>query len=136
MTKLFSKSEYTQRRKKLRRNMPKGERLLWQHLKGSQLGGYKFRRQAGVGPYVVDFYCPKLRLVVEVDGYSHMNEEAQAYDRKRDAYMKQLGLTVNRYTGVQVWEELDSVKQNILNACKSLDAKGSAAAQPPLTPPS
>ncbi|PIR74984.1 MAG: hypothetical protein CO030_02480 [Candidatus Magasanikbacteria bacterium CG_4_9_14_0_2_um_filter_42_11] len=133
MTTLFNKSEYTGRRKKLRRDMPKGEKLLWQHLKNTQLG-YKFRRQCSVGPYVADFYCPRLRLVIEVDGLSHYDDEAKIYDLKRDAYMKEKGLTVKRYTGGQVWHELDSVKQDIFNTCIELD-NGGMLREPPLTPP-
>ncbi len=100
--------------------MPKGEKLLWQHLRNQQLG-YKFRRQFGIGPYTADFYCARLRLVVEVDGLSHQSEEAKKRDSRRDGYMNSLGLVVKRYTGGQVWNDLDNVKQDIYNTCKVLN---------------
>lgn len=119
MTKLFNKKEYTNKRRILRRKMPKSEQLLWHHLKNSQLG-YKFRRQYGIGVYTADFYCPKLRLCIEVDGLSHWSDDAIEYDRKRDAYMQSLGITVRRYSGSAVWNELDSVKRDILGVCEQL----------------
>ncbi len=134
MTKLFNKSEYTKRRRKLRRDMPKGEILLWQHLRNNNLG-YKFRRQYSIGPYTADLYCPHVRLVIEVDGLSHDSDEARRRDAARDRYMESLGLTVKRYTGGQVWNELDSVKQDILTICKQLE-RGRDFEVPPLTPPS
>ncbi len=115
--------------------MPKAEKLLWQHLRDKQLG-YKFRRQFSIGPYTADFYCPLLHLVVEVDGLSHHTEEANRHDKKRDVYMESLGLKIKRYTGGQVWNELDSVKQSIINTCKLLEQCLETSSKPPLTPPS
>ena len=70
MTQVFNKKNDTIKRQILRNNNPTCERQLWAHLKNKQLG-FRFRRQFGIGPYVVDFYCPKFRLVVEIDGPSH-----------------------------------------------------------------
>ena len=60
--------------------MTEPEKRLWSILRNNQLG-VKFRRQHGIGHYIVDFYCPELKLIIEVDGESHFSEDAQAYDR-------------------------------------------------------
>jgi len=62
--------------RKLRKNMTDAERLLWQHLRNRQLGGYKFRRQRPIGPYIVDFVCLEKKLVIEVDGGQHAGTPA------------------------------------------------------------
>ena len=66
----YSNSKQKDLRQKLRNDAPKAEQRLWEFLRNSQLNGLKFRRQYGIGPYVVDFYCPKLRLAIEIDGDS------------------------------------------------------------------
>jgi very-short-patch-repair endonuclease len=76
MTQIFNRSEETEKRRNLRRNLAPAEALLWTHLQGRKLLGYKFRRQYGVDRYVVDFYCPALRLAIDVDGDSHCGAEA------------------------------------------------------------
>jgi len=112
--------------------MPKGEKLLWQHLRNNNIG-FRFRRQYGIGIYTADFYCPILRLVIEVDGLSHAGDEAQKCDVRRDSYMRSLGLTIKRYTCGQVWNELDSVKQDIVTTCEQL-ARVRGSGVPPPTP--
>ena len=71
MTQIFNKKTETIKRKLLRNNAPLPEIMLWSRLKSKQLGGYKFRRQFSIGRYVVDFYCPILKLALEIDGDSH-----------------------------------------------------------------
>ena len=70
MGKIHNNKNQKSRRKNLRNNMTKAEIILWSKLKGKQLG-YKFRRQHGIGKYIIDFYCPKLKLIIEVDGDVH-----------------------------------------------------------------
>ncbi len=82
-------------RRELRQNMTPPEVVLWAHLKGKSMG-VKFRRQHSIGRYIVDFFCPAKRLVVEVDGDHHGEPRQQAYDRARDAYLKECGLHVLR----------------------------------------
>jgi very-short-patch-repair endonuclease len=65
-------------------------------LKGRQLDGYQFRRQHPIGPYILDFYCPAVRLAVEVDGYSHEVGDAPAYDARRDAWLLKRGIETLR----------------------------------------
>ncbi|MGD0919462.1 MAG: DUF559 domain-containing protein [Thermodesulfobacteriota bacterium] len=71
MTKIYNRTVEENNRKILRKNMPKAEVILWSRLKGKRLDGYKFRRQFSVAQFVVDFYCPRLKLAIEVDGDSH-----------------------------------------------------------------
>jgi len=111
---VFNLKNYQYLRVKLRRNMPEPERRLWRHIKGRQLG-VKFRRQHGIGIFIVDFYCSEKHLVIELDGASHFTEEAQLYDRDRSEYLQDIGLEVVRFTNEQIMNELDSVLQILLH---------------------
>ena len=67
---------------------------IWSRLRRRQLGGWKFRRQHPIGPYVVDFYCPAAKLVVEFNGLSHDDERREAYDQRRQAWLEAEGYHV------------------------------------------
>jgi very-short-patch-repair endonuclease len=110
MNHIFNKAEYKPRRQSLRNNMTEPEKKLWQILRGQQLG-VKFRRQHGIGHYIADFYCPELKLVIEVDGDSHSSADAQAYDAKRTNFMKSLGITTLRFANDEVMNNLEGVHQ-------------------------
>ncbi len=92
------------------------ERRLWQLLRKSQLGGLKFRRQAVIGPYIVDFYCPRQKLVVEVDGESHVGRGD--VDDARTGHLKRLGYRIMRVTNDDVLSDVDSVGVAILEAAR------------------
>lgn len=109
MTKLFNQEGVKSIRQHLRHHMPKAELVLWAHLRGHQLAGYKFRRQYSVGPYVVDFYCPSVKLAIEVDGDSRFATGAVTADRKRQHYIAGKGIRFLRFTNQQVMRNLDSV---------------------------
>ena len=94
--------------------MVDAEVVLWSRLLNRQLGGFKFRRQYGVGPFVVDFYCAKPRLAIEVDGNSHFNPEAEAYDKKRQHYIESFGIQFLRVTNQDVFNNLEEVLWRIL----------------------
>ena len=85
------------RAKILRRDLTDAEYRLWYHLKSKGLDGYHFRKQHPIGPYIVDFVCVKHKLVVEVDGGTHTSDEAIAHDRKRTAYLNDLGWSILRF---------------------------------------
>lgn len=103
------------RRQSLRRSAPRAEAKLWFYLKEKKLGGYKFRRQYSIGGYVVDFYCPALRLAIEVDGPSHFaSDEVIKYDKQRQHYIEYFGMEVLRVTNVDVYYNIDSVIGMIL----------------------
>ena len=93
--------------------MPKAEVILWSRLKGKKMNGFKFRRQYGAGPFVVDFYCPRLKLAIEVDGDSHFEEGAEEYDKRRQKYIEKIGIKFLRITNTDVYENLNGVMQII-----------------------
>jgi very-short-patch-repair endonuclease len=109
---IFNIPKYTKRRQELRTNATMPEQKLWALLRGKQLG-VKFRRQHGIGHYIVDFYCPECRLVIEVDGDSHYTEIAQKNDALRNSYLEQLGLRVLRFTNEQVNQNMAGVYETI-----------------------
>ncbi|MBI5739397.1 MAG: endonuclease domain-containing protein [Nitrospirae bacterium] len=95
------------RSRELRKQGVFSEVLLWTYLKGRQMLGHQFMRQKPVGNYIVDFYCSKLQLVIEIDGESHNGRFD--YDVDRQQFLESLGLTVLRFNDVDVKRDLESV---------------------------
>jgi len=95
--------------------MTDAEILLWSKIQNKQLCGYKFRRQHGVGGYIVDFYCPKLKLAIELDGGQHNQDENIAYDKERTQYLNDLNIKVIRYWNHEVLESIDDVLEDLEN---------------------
>jgi very-short-patch-repair endonuclease len=106
-------------RRKLRRSLTPAEALLWRNLKGARLDGKKFRRQHGIGPYIVDFYCPESRVIVELDGAVHEGPLEVEKDDKRTAYLNRLGIRVIRFENRLVFESLELVLNSIRAAVNS-----------------
>lgn len=96
-------------RQHLRTNMTEAEVMLWSRLKGKQLLGYKVRRQYGVGRYVIDFYCPKLKLGIEVDGESHFTPKGKIHDKERNNFITNEGIKLIRIINTEIYENLDGV---------------------------
>jgi len=96
--------------------MTPAEAALWQLLKNSQLHGRKFRRQQGVGCYIVDFCCPAEFLVVELDGEVHNNPVQGEHDVQRDAQLRALGFTVLRFENKEVFQNTEAVLRTIADA--------------------
>ena len=94
--------------------MPKAEVLLWQQLRGKQMNGFKFRRQFSVDKYILDFYCPQIKLAIEVDGDSHFSDEVIDSDLKRQKYIESLGIKFLRFTNHEIFDSLDGVFNKIL----------------------
>jgi very-short-patch-repair endonuclease len=101
--------------KTLRRNQTSAEDCLWQKLRRKQLS-MPFRRQTIIRGYIVDFYCARIHLVVEVDGASHFGQEA--YDRNRDAVLAKLGIETIRFSNSTVLADCDSVVDQIRAALR------------------
>jgi very-short-patch-repair endonuclease len=89
---------------------------MWSRLRGKQVLGRQFYRQKPIGNYIVDFYAPTTRLVIELDGGHHFDTGQASYDRRRCEYLEKLGLKVFRFDDRQVLLELDSVVQVIFRA--------------------
>lgn len=110
-------SELWHRRKpfvrKLRTSQTQAEEVLWERLRRKQVAGVRFRRQHAIGPFVVDFYCGKAKLIVELDGPIHLTQVER--DRERQAYLEGLGFVVIRFTNDEVFSSLDDVVLRIEN---------------------
>ena len=107
---IFSKSKFLDRRKKLRKDSTPEEYKLWFFLKNKNIG-VKFRRQHGIGPYIVDFYCKEENLIIELDGSQHL--ENKEYDKERDKYLEILGLKVLRFWNNEINSNIEGVLQRI-----------------------
>jgi very-short-patch-repair endonuclease len=97
----------------LRTNMTDAEQLLWYHIRRKQIQGVQFYRQKPMLEFIVDFYCPAAKLVIELDGSQHFEEEHQAKDQERDAALARLGLRVLRFDNRQVLLETGAVLEVI-----------------------
>ena len=115
-------------KRRLRSNMTGPETRLWSRLRARQLQGLKFRRQHGIGPYIVDFYCPEQSLVIEVDGNSHADADHIVRDQLRDKYFQSLGLRVIRYFNDEIVKNLAGVLEDLAEKL----ASGSTSPRPSL----
>ena len=111
----------TQRAKSLRKDATPSEKLLWSQLRQKRFGGVKFRRQQPIGPYIVDFFSSEARLVIELDGESHVGRER--HDTDRQAYLERQGLTVMRFWDSDVFANTDGVLQMIYEHCRPFIAE-------------
>ncbi len=113
---LYNNQTFKILRRGLRNGPTTVERTLWKNIKNSQLG-HKFRRQQGIGPYIVDFYCPEKSIIVELDGWIHGEEGHEEKDQKRQVFLEQQGFTVVRYRNEQIKYELSSVLHDLKRRC-------------------
>ncbi|HSL89211.1 MAG TPA: endonuclease domain-containing protein [Ignavibacteriaceae bacterium] len=106
MTKHYNKYELKETRRHLRKNQTYTEKIVWMYLRNRQMDGYKFRRQpAGrysVDKFVIDFYCPKLKLAIEIDGSIHNEPGQKEYDLKRQEYLETFGIKFLRLTNEEI----------------------------------
>jgi very-short-patch-repair endonuclease len=112
-----SKIKAHQLQRTLRKNPTDAERALWRELRDKQINNFKFRRQHIHENFILDFVCIEAKLVIEVDGGQHVDNQQQ--DQNRTAQLQQAGFTVLRFWNHQVLNEMESVKQAILLALKS-----------------
>jgi very-short-patch-repair endonuclease len=98
-----------QRRRELRRNQTDAERALWAKVRNKQFFGIKFFRQYSIGPFIVDFYCPKVKLAVELDGGQHSQSDNRESDAARSKYLKTQGIDVMRFWDNEVLLDIESV---------------------------
>ncbi|MBI4430010.1 MAG: DUF559 domain-containing protein [Ignavibacteriales bacterium] len=112
MTLVFNKSSQKTVRRMLRKSMPKSEIILWSNIRNRQIFGQKFRRQYSVDTFILDFYCPALKLAIEVDGDSH-TESTRAFDAHRQKLVEKYGIRFLRFRNDDIRENLDGVLDNI-----------------------
>ena len=98
---------------KLRKNATSAERRLWARIRREQLGGFKFRRQVGIGEFVVDFARYDARLIIEVDGATHSTDAEVVADAARDAHLGAQGYAILRFTNDEVFHNIDGVSETI-----------------------
>jgi imidazole glycerol-phosphate synthase subunit HisF len=97
-----------ERAKELRSNLTPAEMVLWGYLKTKPFG-YKFRRQHPIGIYIADFFCYKLKLVIEVDGLIHDSEEVKKNDEEREKIIRAEGIKIIRFSNTEVMQQLEKV---------------------------
>lgn len=120
MPRIYNRQEYNQIRKLLRQNLTKVEIILWSRLQRRRLG-YKFRRQYGIGPYVVDFFCKELRLAIEVDGPEHLEDSWRYRDYERQKYIESLYIKVVRFSNDEVLQDTDWVIEQLRGVIRKID---------------
>ncbi len=109
-----------QRSREMRHPQTAAEATLWQHLRNRNFE-YKFRRQHPIEKFIIDFYCPAVKLCIEVDGDSHLEPRQQEYDLARTQFLESLGCTMVRFTNDEVRFDVIAVLQSIVTTCKKLD---------------
>ena len=97
----------------LRSNMTDAELLLWSKIRRKQICGCQFYRQKNIANYIVDFYCPKEKLIIEIDGGQHYTDEGIKKDQVRNQHLEKLGFTVLHFSDVEVLKNIDGVVEQI-----------------------
>ena len=113
MTFLKNNPALKNRRRELRRNQTDAEKAFWAQVRNKQFFGLKFSRQYSVGPYILDFYCPKKKLAVELDGGQHNLPDGREYDAERTAYLNAHGIEVLRFWNNEVLTNIEGVVEHL-----------------------
>lgn len=108
-------------RKYLRKNLTPAEVILWKFLKSKQLEGIKFRRQFSIGNCIVDFYCPRYRLAIELDGEPHFTPEGIEHDKKRNEYLNRMEVNLLRFENDLILKRTETVLSIILDKIQELE---------------
>jgi len=114
----------TNRARNLRRASTDVEARLWSRLRRGQLDGLSFRRQHSAGPYILDFYCPQLRLAIELDGGQHSEKAQRGRDERRSRWLQQCGVTELRFWNNDIMENLFGVLERIKSVVDELRVRG------------
>ena len=126
MTLHFNITPLKERRRYLRSHLPRAEVLLWMRLSNKQMLGYKFRRQYSVDQFVIDLYCPELKLAIEVDGDNHFTPLARVYDEGRQHHIESFGIRFLRVVNEDVYHNLDAVLDEIEATIRGIESGRSA----------
>jgi very-short-patch-repair endonuclease len=116
---LYNNQHQKEIRQKLRGVHVPVEVMLWARLKQRQFLGLKFRRQYGIGAYVVDFFCPEKRLAIELDGDSHFDQKIQEREKRRSMFFTNHNIQVIRFTNQEIRYALDQVLEQLATVCRT-----------------
>ena len=120
MTKLYNKLSEKVKRRQLRQDITKAEKIIWAKIKNRQIENCKFRRQYSVDKFVIDFYSPILKLAIEIDGDSHFEDDAVEYDIERQVFIESAGIKFIRFTNEDVYGNLSGVLESIAQTIRDL----------------
>lgn len=117
----------------LRRDSTEAERIIWSALRAHRLQGAHFRRQAPIGPFIVDFICHGMKLIIEIDGGQHFSDDGERHDARRSAYLTAKGFRILRFSNLDVMLNRDGVLETI--AVQVTGTPSSTSAPPPQPSP-
>lgn len=121
MTEYYNTKKMTKTRQALRRNMPKAEIILWSYLKGKQIQGLKFRRQYSIDKNTVDFYCPEIRMSIEVDGESHLYEKQKEKDLEKETQLEKANIKLVRYLNTDIYDNIEGVIEDLYKQIEEIN---------------
>lgn len=113
MSRVFNQKNYKTIRQKLRNEAPSAEKVLWEKIRRRQINDLKFHRQYGIANFIVDFYCPKISLVIELDGDTHRQLGEPEKDQLREKRLKELSLKILRFNNNDIYHNLGGVIDKI-----------------------
>ena len=116
--------------RRMRKKPTIAEKIMWEILRDRRLSGFKFRRQQPLEGFIIDFYCDRAKLGIEVDGEIHLNPDQIQYDQERESYIKEFGIEIIRFTNQQVKNDREEVERKILKALKEREALSTANPSP------
>ena len=123
MTKHFNQTNEKEKRRKLRQEQTYVEKIVWLYLRNRKMFGYKFKRQYSIDQYVVDFFCPELKLALEIDGGIHEMEENKLYDKERQSYIESYGIEFLRIKNEELLGNPNKAFEKIAEKIKSMQNK-------------
>ena len=113
--KIYYDSRLKQLARNLRNNSTLSEVLFWNEVKGKRINGFQFLRQKPIGNFIIDFYCPKLRLAIEIDGDSHGFDEAIQRDKFKEKYLSKRGIHLIRYDDNELKSNIQGTIEHLID---------------------
>ena len=113
--KIYYNTKLKQLARYLRNNSTLSEVLFWNEVKGGQILGYQFLRQKLIDNYIVDFYCPRLKLAIEIDGESHGYRKAMLRDERKERFLSETGIELIRYDDHDVKSDIGAIMDHLID---------------------
>ena len=110
---LYNQKGLKEKRKALRSNSTSAEAILWKMLKAKHIEGKRWRRQFSIGNFILDFYCPEIKLCIELDGSEHYTVSGQFNDERREEFLKSQGITIIRFENKEIWHYTEQIIETI-----------------------